>query len=138
MAAGIPTRLTPADPRAQGRKFGLTVGAAFLALAAVAYWRGRHSAAAVLAAIGGALILAALVVPARLGPVERAWMRMALAISKVTTPVFMAAIYFLVLTPVGLLRRSVSRSPMARQRDASSYWVDRTGDGRRGNLLRQF
>ena len=123
METGVPARLTAAE----GRKFGLTVGLAFLAIAAVLYWRDKPTGAVVTAALGGALVLAALVVPTMLGPVERAWMGLALLISKVTTPIFMGIVYFLLITPTGWLRGRKGRSPIKRGRGASS-WQPRTRD----------
>ena len=47
----VPARLTPAE----GRKFGLTVGAAFLVLAAIPWWRGHRIARdCACGALGGA------------------------------------------------------------------------------------
>src|SRR5947208_3461818 len=56
---------------AKARKFGLTVGPAFLVLSGVLLWRGRYPAATVTGSLGGLLILLALVAPRVLGPVER-------------------------------------------------------------------
>jgi hypothetical protein len=120
MAARVPARLTAAE----GRKFGFTVGLAFLALGALLWWRGKHRTSMVFAAIGGTLVLAALVVPTALGPVERAWMGLAHAISKVTTPVFMGIVYFLVITPMGLVRRALGKSPIFPRQRAESRWED--------------
>ena len=83
MAERIPARLTPQ----QGRRFGLTVGGAFLVFAAIAWWRSNPTLSTVLGALGGTLALAALAIPTHLGPVERAWMALAHAISKVTRPI---------------------------------------------------
>ena len=73
-----------------------------------------------LGALGGALALAGLVVPRDLGPVERAWMGLAHPISKVTTPIFMGVMYFLVLTPIrgrcAGLRRQPAGASAGRQR----------------------
>jgi hypothetical protein len=135
MAKGIPARLTPA----QGRRFGLTVGGAFLVLAAVAWWRGHGTTMAVLAALGGTLSVAGLLVPTYLGPVERAWMRLAHLISRVTTPVVMAVMYYVVLTPVGILRRLVSRNPLVHAHADAGFWKIRPADRRRtGSMERQF
>jgi hypothetical protein len=100
-----------ATAAAAGRKFGLTVGLAFIALGLVARWRGKVLTSTVLLALGGLLVLAALAMPAQLGPVERAWMGLAHMISKVTTPIFMGVVYYVVLTPIGLIRRRAG-SPM--------------------------
>ena len=102
MAERVPARLTAAE----GRKFGLTVGIAFLAFGSIAMWRGKQRTSMVLLSLGGVLVVAALIVPTLLGPVEKAsrW-SLAHAISeKVTTPIFMGVVYFLVITPIGFIR----------------------------------
>ena len=109
MATGIPARLSTAE----GRKFGLTVGGAFLAIT------GRSSGGA--GATGRRRTPArsapcwswrALLIPTLLGPVNRAWMGLAHLISKVTTPIFMGVVYFVVLTPIGLGMRLAGRRPL--------------------------
>ena len=114
MAAGVPARLTAAE----GRKFGLTVGIAFGVLGGILLWRGKETLSTVLLALGGVLVLAGLVVPTLLGPVERAWMGLAHLISKVTTPIFMGIVYFVVMTPIGIthvntMRRKPGQIPIA-------------------------
>ena len=135
MAARVSARLT----RAEGRRFGLTVGAAFLVLAAVAYWRGHPTSFAVLTTLGGALALAGLLVPEHLSLVEAGWMRLAAAISRVTTPIFMGVIYYGLFAPLGALLRATGRRPLARDAAASSYWVPHRSpaDGQ-GGMERQF
>jgi saxitoxin biosynthesis operon SxtJ-like protein len=135
VAHRVPTRLTPAD----GRRFGLQVGLAFAALGGLAWWRGHLRSAAVFLVVGGVLVTGGLLVPGSLGPVYRGWMRLALAISKVTTPLIMGIIYLLVLTPTGLLLRLFGHRPLARDRSARSYWIRRSApDGGRSELRRQF
>ena len=134
LARGIPAGLSPAE----GRKFGLVVGGAFLVLGLVLRLRDHGTASAVTLALGGALALAGLAIPGRLGPVYRGWMALARTISKVTTPVFMGAIYFLVLTPTGLLARLVGHRPLSRPAAGGSYWHDRPAGARRGDMNHQF
>ena len=135
MAAGVPARLTARE----GRHFGLTVGAAFLALGAIGLWRGGGIATYTFLALGGTLTLAGLVVPTHLGPVERAWMRLAHAISRVTTPIVMGAMYLLVLTPVGWTRRMLGGNPLVHRQLGNGYWKTRPEGARRSaSLERQF
>lgn len=135
MAQGIPARLTPAE----GRRFGWQVGLAFLLLAGLSRWRGHTVAPLVLLAPGLTLVVAALLLPGRLSGVYRAWMRLALAISRVTTPILMGLIYFLVITPTGLLQRLFGRGPLRRPRTSATYWVRRADQSHaRGDLRRQF
>jgi hypothetical protein len=95
--------------------------------------------AAVLLVAGGILVTGGLLAPGSLGPVYRGWMRLALAISKVTTPLIMSIVYLLVLTPTGLLLRLFGHRSLARDRSASSYWIRRSApDGGRSDLRHQF
>ena len=119
------------------RKFGITVGIAFGVLAAIALWRGRATPATVLGVIGGLLVVSGAALPAALRPVERAWMGLALILSKVTTPVFLGIVYFVVLTPVGLVRRTVGRHPLRHTAAGGSFWRDR-GEAPPSDLKRQF
>jgi saxitoxin biosynthesis operon SxtJ-like protein len=134
LETGVSARLTAAE----GRKFGLLVGGAFLALGALLWWRTHLTAASVALVLGSALIAGGLVAPTRLGPIYRGWMALALAISKVTTPVFMGVIFFLVLVPTGLLARLLGHRPLSRPRDAATYWQTRPAGGRRGDMDNQF
>jgi len=121
----------------EGRKFGLMVGTAFLVLAGILWWRERELLRNIAASLGGLLVVAGLVVPAQLGPVYRAWMKLALAISKVTTPIFMAIIFYIVITPAGLLARLFGHRPLVHP-GASNWIVRSAGKDRRSNLERQF
>jgi saxitoxin biosynthesis operon SxtJ-like protein len=134
LETGVPARLTPTE----GRKFGLLVGAAFL-LVGVLLWRRTHVTAAwVTTAVAVALIAGGLAMPAKLGPVYRAWMALAKVISKVTTPVFMSLIFFVVLTPAGFLVRLFGHRPLTRARGGPTYWQSRAPGSRRGDMDHQF
>ncbi len=138
MAAGIPTRLAPLT-RAEGRRFGLTVGAAFLGFAALSRWRGHVVAPVLLATLGVLFVAGGLLVPGRMTPVFRGWMGLALAISKVTTPILMGVIYFVVLTPIALVARLLGHRPLARDPKAASLWAPHEAvGGRGGGMERQF
>jgi hypothetical protein len=131
----VPARLTPSE----GRRFAFPVGVAFLLLAGLLGWRSHAVAAGVLAGVGGTLLVAGVLIPGHLGPVQRGWMAFALALSKVTTPVFMGITFFLVITPTGFLVRRFGRNPVTRTPHEGSFWVRRPeGAGRRSNLERQF
>jgi hypothetical protein len=134
MERGVSARLTPTE----GRKFGLVVGGAFLMMSAVLVWRHKMPAAYVTGTLGSLLFLAGLAIPAQLGPVYRAWMGVAAAISKVTTPIVMGIIFFLVLTPSGLIARLLGHRPLAHERGSATYWKSRPEGSRRGEMNHQF
>jgi len=133
LAKAIPARLTPAELR----RFGLLVGGVFLLLGGLSYWRGRHIAPVVLGVLGGCLVLPGLLAPAVLAPVYRAWMGLAHVISKVTTPIVMGGVYYLVMTPMGLLARAFGHRPLE-QRGGSTYWITRAAEDRKSDMNRQF
>lgn len=114
------------------------VGGAFLLVAAISWKRGHPAPAIVTAVLGLGLISGGLLVPTRLGPVYRGWMRLALAISKVTTPIVMGVIFFLVLTPAGLLARLFGHRPLSRSKAAATYWQSRAAGSTRGEMNHQF
>jgi hypothetical protein len=126
LAHPVPARLSTDYTAAKGRKFGFTVGLAFGVLSAVAWWREAPRVFVVLASLGAVLITAALVAPRALRTVEHAWMKLALLISKVTTPVFMGVIYYVVLTPVGALRRAAGRNSLVHRAGPHGHWADRS------------
>ncbi len=132
MEERIPARLSAKE----GRKFGFTVGIAFLVLTAISWWRGHEIAPYVLGSAGAALVLAGVLVPGRLGPVQRGWMGLARAISRVTTPVFMGIVFFVIITPIGLLMRLFGRNPVRHKPEGNSYWAPRSQV--RGTMTNQF
>jgi hypothetical protein len=132
LAQRISARLSPAE----GRKFALTVGAAFVALAGFTSWRGHEKVATVAGALGAAFIVAGLVAPGHLGLIYRGWMTFGLALSKITTPIFMGIVYFLVIAPIGVFRRVIGRNALI-ARGTTTVWATRDA-ATVSNLHRQF
>ena len=137
MAASNRGRLTASA----GRRFAFQVGGAFLLIGALLWWRARWSAP-LFAGVGTLLVLAGFLMPDRLGPLERAWMRVGGLLGRVMGPITLALIYFLVVTPLGWLRRRLGGSTLVRP-DGASFWIDKAPDNdsvvtRRERMRRQF
>jgi hypothetical protein len=113
------------------------VGAAFGVLAAIAWWRGNTMSWKVLSALGGTLMLAGTLIPTRLGPVLRGWMAFAHLLSRVTTPIFMGIVYFLVVTPIALFTRVIGRRPLQHAGKDGGFWIPSPSGGR-SDMERQF
>jgi hypothetical protein len=124
--------------RGELRSFGYSVGAAFAVLALVAAVRGRLTVMSLFGVVALVLALGGYVAPARLGAPYRAWMAFALALSRVTTPLFLGVVYFAVFTPLGVVLRLLGRRPLRRIPRDSSAWVRRNDGARRSDLRRQF
>ena len=121
----------------EGRKFAFPVGTAFLVLAGILFWRDKGTAFQVTMALGTVLWLLGLIIPRHLGPVYRGWMKMALMISKVTTPIFMGAVYFIVLTPTGFVMKALGRWPMKHSDEGGTFWHSNV-DRPKSDIRRQF
>ena len=132
MAQGIPARLTAAE----GRKFGFTVGIAFGVLAGITWWRDHALLMPIFAGLATALIVAGAAIPDKLGPVYRGWMKLALLISKVTTPIFLGIVYFVVISPIGLLMRVFGWNPLRHSAAEGSQWLPHSKE--RGSMSNQF
>jgi saxitoxin biosynthesis operon SxtJ-like protein len=133
MAHDLPAGLT----RAEARRFGMTIGLALVVLAGIAYWRHRTTASAILVSLGLAFIVAAALIPGVLPPIHRAWMKGAEALSRITTPIILGVFYFLVITPVGIVRRALGRDPLTAPRRGETVWTSRAHSSR-SDLRRQF
>lgn len=130
---GVPARLTARE----GRKFAWTVGAAFVVLGALSAWRGHQLPPKILWGLGGMFLAAGTLVPGQLSGVYRAWMGLATAISKVTSPILVSAVYFLVITPIGFLIRIFGRNPMRHRERDGGFWLPASSNGR-SDLENQF
>lgn len=126
---------------AEGRRFGLELAIGLAVLGAIAWWRSHERAAQALGAVAVLAAAAGLLVPRRLGPLRAGWMALGQAIGRVVSPVFFALVYYLVLTPTGIARRTFGRSPLARDRVARTYWIERavrTPEAARASMERYF
>ena len=136
MATRIPARLSPTELR----RFGLTVALPFGLLAAVGAWRGHTIFPVLFASLGAILGGFALLAPGVLAPVEKFWMGAAHVLGWFNTRLIMGVVYFLVMTPTGIIMRLVGRDPLDRRlMDRPSYWVKRMEcRDPRNSMERQF
>ena len=111
------------------REFGLTTGAIVGVLFGLFFpWILERPIPRWPWVIFGVLALLALVVPNALRPVYTGWMRFGLFMSRITTPLIMGIVFYLVITPMGLVMRLAGKDYMARRLrgPASSYRIEST------------
>jgi len=120
--------LPPADAgraRRDLRVFGFGLAALLLLLAGLAWRKGRAAAPYELGLAMVCAFLAGLR-PQALACVRRPWMKTAGCIGKFNTSLVMALVYYLVITPYGLLLRLLGKDLLDEQlRDRDSYWHPR-------------
>jgi hypothetical protein len=119
----LPVRL-PSD-----RAFGLAAAslASLVALAPLL----RHAAPRwPLLLVASLLALLASLRPAALRPVHRLFRTLTRPLQRLSQALLLGSLYFLILSPFALLRRTLGSSPIARRPDprARTYWVNRDPD----------
>lgn len=69
-----------------------------------------------------------------------AWMAFGLALRAVVSPIALALVYFLIFTPIGLLRCLVGSDPLRlrKKAPAQTYWEDRPPPDDAASYLRQY
>ncbi|MHC4948146.1 MAG: SxtJ family membrane protein [Planctomycetota bacterium] len=109
------------------RWFGLIVLAFFGVVGGLVLWQtGSRPATAVLWAIGAAGCLVYYAVGPLRRPMYLGWMHAVYPIGWTVSHLVLAATYYLVLTPIGLVMRLLGRDAMKRRLEpqARTYWVE--------------
>jgi len=118
--------------RSAWRVFGLTMAAFLFALSVWPLVSGRnpHLWGVVLAAVLAAL---ALLAPALLRYPHRYWLRLGDLLHRIVSPIMLAIVYFLVMTPISLLMRATGRSFLPKERNGGqgkdTHWISRDPPG---------
>lgn len=112
------------------RAFGFVFAAVFLiiALYPLLHASGIRIWAVV---ISGLFLLLATLVPQVLAPANRLWTRFGLLLHNIVSPLALGILFFLVVTPTGLLMRLFGKDPLRLRFDpaADSYWIKRDPPG---------
>jgi hypothetical protein len=113
----------PRQYRAE-REFGLLVGGILAALAALSLLRrGPLPWNVPLLAVGAVLVVLGLAAPRLLVVPNRLWMRLAELLGRIVSPIVLGLVFFLVLTPIALLRRLSGADPLQRRGGRrETYW----------------
>jgi hypothetical protein len=108
------------------REFGLIVGGMLLLLSGWWIYRGKfHAVTPVTLPVGAVLVLLGIVIPRALVYPNKAWMALAEVLSYISTRIILAFVYFLVITPIGFIKRLTGWDPLNRRAPSSeSYWRD--------------
>lgn len=112
------------------RSFGLIFALFFTVFATLPLLGGKPVRLWALAA-AGAFLCAALVLPALLHPFNWLWTRFAWLIGKVTNPILMGLMFYLIFTPAALICRLLGRDSLRLKFEggAGTYWIPRNPPG---------
>jgi len=108
------------------RKFGRTMAFCLLAIGLVLLLR-RKSLFMVLWAIGLIFFILAQARAVSLRPIYKIWMGLAFCLGWVNTRIILLLVYYLVVTPIGLMMRLLRKDILSLRPDkaARTYWLKR-------------
>ena len=106
------------------KEFGLIVGAVFSLLGFWWVYRGKFLPVAyTLRTAGWVLLVLGLFFPHLLETPRKIWMKLAEGMAYVSSRIILALIFFLVLTPIGLVKRAMGWDPLYRRSGPrDSFW----------------
>lgn len=120
----------------QERQFGFLFAAVFAIVAFWPLWPLRTPNLYWLVG-AGAWLAAALIYPKMLAPLYKAWMAFGHALGWLNTRVILGIVFFLLVTPIGLIMRLLGKDSL-RLRRAGSYWVVRDKELLPQSMRNQF
>ena len=112
------------------RNFGLVFAVVFAVIGLLPWVFGRP--VRTWGIVAAALFLAvALVAPRILAPLNKLWLKLGLLLHRVVSPIVLGIMFFLVITPMGLLMKVFGKDPLRLRfdRGASTYWIAREPPG---------
>jgi len=127
MEEDLHPRLTPPPAGEHERRalrgFGFGLGLVLFFFA----WRARAHGGALFGALSMASVLLALARPASFEAPYSLWMPVARVLARANLWLLCGLLYYLIVTPYGLLQRALGFSPLAlKLREKDSYWEEKT------------
>jgi hypothetical protein len=121
------------------RAFGLVLAAVFIVLSLSPLRTGGRVRVPALG-VAGIVLAIALVRPALLHALNRAWTVLGLLLGRIVNPIVTAVLFFLVFTPMGFISRLLGNDPLRlKMRQADTYWIRRQPPGPRPDTMsKQF
>ena len=103
------------------------------------WWEG-HLAAQIVLGMGSVTATIALWAPERLRPLLKAWMMAVSPLAWTLSTFVLALVYYVVVTPIGLVKRVVSGSAISLgpNREMTTYWLEKETDVPTDNYFNQY
>ena len=110
------------------KEFGILVGGISLILGFLLLWKQRPAYPYFLGA-GGVLLIFGLLLPGVLKPLQKVWMSIAVILGFFMSRIILFILFYLVITPMGLLTRIMGKDILDQKIDKSkkTYWKDIRG-----------
>lgn len=120
--------------------FGVLFAAFFALVGGLVFWQASERAAYVIWAVAAAVVVLYYALPPMRRPLYLGWMYAALPIGWTVSHLLLAAVYYLLFTPIGLVLRLTGHDPLHRRidRDATTYWIEHPTVTDPARYFRQF
>lgn len=81
--------------------------------------------------VAGTFLVAAIIRPVLLRPLNKIWTRFGLLLGRLVNPIMTAVMFFLVFTPAGIISRLLGKDPLRLKwaPEADTYWIVRNPPG---------
>lgn len=108
------------------KKTGITVGVVLILISLLLWYLGKTSFI-YFSITGGLFVILAFIAIPVLRPFHKLWMMLSLAMGFVMSRVILTILFYIVLTPIGLVAKLVGKRfmPLGFDKSASTYWEKR-------------
>ena len=112
--------------KSEWKKFGITMGIIIAIIGFCLLWKKNNSYNYSLF-LAAAFFITGLMFPSMLKPVYKAWMALSVVMGFIMTRVIMVIIFYLIVTPIGLIASLTGKEflDMKIDKSAKSYWIVR-------------
>ena len=112
------------------RGFGLVFAGFFALVSALSWWRG-HVGWHYTLPLAALFLIVAYTYPRVLAPLNKLWLKFGLLLYKVMNPLVLGLLFFITITPIGLVMRAFGKDflRLRLDRGAKSYWIEREPPG---------
>jgi Saxitoxin biosynthesis operon protein SxtJ len=119
------------------RNFGLVFAAFFGLLGSLGVWHGT-ARWPIWLGLAVVMLILAFAAPKLLSPLNWVWTKIGLLLHTIVSPVILAVLFYVCVTPVGYLMRLAGTDPLRRRYDAAAdtYWIKRDPPGPQPDTFR--
>jgi hypothetical protein len=112
---------------ASDRTFGILLCAGVAAASYYAFSKVNVAFAQALTLLCAVMIVMVICCPNKFRRLKLAWLWLGDQLGTIVSPITLALIYFIVLTPTALISRALGRDPLRlKNRSCSTYWIPRS------------
>ena len=107
------------------RSFGITISIILFIISGLLFYYGKEIYQ-LIAIIGSGFLVLGLILPILLKPIYFVWMTFAAILGWIMTRVILTLVYFLIITPIGLITKFLGEDFLGlKKSNSDSYWNNR-------------